>query len=150
MRTTFLDPSALKAGRRHKYRAIRVRVDGHLFPSKAEAARYVELTAMRDEGRIMALTLQPRWLLHGPNGKKVGRYTADFQYSYVSRSGMPRIVTEDVKGRKPPGLVQRLKHVADEYGIRVELVAMDYKRVNELLALAAAQGRVTPMEEDNQ
>lgn len=127
----------------NKYGSVRTTVDDLTFPSKAEAARYVQLKQWQDEGVIEGIELQPRWDLHGPNGKKVGRYTADFRYRFTLDG---KLQIEDVKGRIPHGLSQRLKHMADEYGIEVILIRMDYREVNTLLAFAAAQGRITEKE----
>jgi hypothetical protein len=43
----------------HKYRAISETVDGHKFPSKAEARRYRELKLLQAAGKIRGLELQP-------------------------------------------------------------------------------------------
>jgi hypothetical protein len=77
----------------NKYSAVKTEIDGHVFPSKAEARRYVDLKRLQDAGEITDLELQPKFPLI-VNGKKVGRFTADFQY----RDGDGATVIEDVKG----------------------------------------------------
>jgi Protein of unknown function (DUF1064) len=80
------------APRAHKYGAKKVEVDGHKFPSKAEATRYLELKILQRGGMIFDLKLQPEFPLV-VNGIKIGKYIADF--SYTDQTG--RHVVEDVK-----------------------------------------------------
>jgi hypothetical protein len=77
-----------------KYRAIKTEVDGIVFASKKEATRYGELRLLQRAGKIEGLTCQPKYELI-VNGKKVGRYTADF--SYFDRD-IRKMVAEEVKG----------------------------------------------------
>ena len=56
-----------------KYHNTPVEVDGIRFDSKAEAARYVQLKALRAAGRILWFTRQPSFLLLGNT-----RYRPDF------------------------------------------------------------------------
>ena len=67
-----------------KYHNTPVEVDGIRFDSKAEAARYVQLKALRAAGRILWFTRQPSFLLLGNT-----RYRPD-------SSGL--VWVEDVKG----------------------------------------------------
>lgn len=45
--------------RRHKFGAVATVVDGHTFPSKAEARRYQELRLLEKAGQITKLRLRP-------------------------------------------------------------------------------------------
>lgn len=90
------------AARKHKYNVSEPEertVDGVLFASKAEAARYVLLALRHRVGEIDALELQPEFLLQEPFTDAAGRkhraikYRADFAYT----EGGKRVV-EDVKG----------------------------------------------------
>jgi len=98
-----------KPRRAHKYRAVKVELDGHRFDSQAEASQYRLLRLMEREGIIRDLELQPRFLLKAAftdsNGKRHRKveYVADFQY--VESNG--HTVIEDVKGVSTP--VFRLK-----------------------------------------
>lgn len=65
-----------------KYHNTPVEVDGIRFDSKAEAARYVQLKALRAAGRILWFTRQPSFLLLGNT-----RYRPDFMVC-VFRAGM--------------------------------------------------------------
>ena len=72
-------------------------VDGHVFASKREATRYLELVLAQRCGDISGLELQPRFKF------KAGfSYVADFRYAerYRLRDGGSgyREVVEDVKG----------------------------------------------------
>ena len=84
-----------------KYRAVKTEVDGIIFDSKKEAARYKELILLEKSGVISHLELQPRYDCV-VNGKKICSYRADFRYFNDQNS-----VVEDVKGFKTP--VYRLK-----------------------------------------
>src|SRR3954466_12209619 len=73
--------------RRSKYGAIRTEVDGIVFDSKREAARYQELKALERAGEISGLCLQPSYCLEAPKdhggpsrSSVVGVYRADFAY----------------------------------------------------------------------
>jgi hypothetical protein len=68
-----------------KYGAKKTEVDGFVFESKAEAHRYSELILAERAGEIFNLALQPVFPLI-VNGKKVGKYIADFQYT--DRTGL--------------------------------------------------------------
>lgn len=90
----------------HKYGAERTTVDGIVFPSKAEAARYGELKLMATAGAIHSLELQPEFPLEiegvpikGDSGKQL-RYIGDF--SYIDARSGERVI-EDVKGHRTEG-----------------------------------------------
>lgn len=98
---TLAEYQVLAFPRTNKYSAQRVTVDGIVFASKKEAARYGELLLLAQAGEIRDLVLQPRYLLlavftdsDGVKHKKA-EYVGDFQY--VARGGL--VVCEDVKGR---------------------------------------------------
>lgn len=104
---------------RSKYNAKKVKIDGHTFPSKKEAHRYLELKTLENEGEISHLSLQPKFRLLDPithNGKKVREvdYTADFYY--MDNEG--REIVEEVKGYRTPDYVIRMKLFIHKYGER--------------------------------
>lgn len=84
-----------------KYNNKKTEVDGIIFDSKKEAARYKELCLLKQAGEITRLILQPRFILqdkfkyHGKTEQKV-EYVADFEYT--DRNGEKFV--EDVKGYK--------------------------------------------------
>ena len=86
-------PKTKGVGQKAKYKAVPTLIDGHKFPSKVEAKRYVELKRQRDLGIISGLKLQPRFKLLQDGKKTLCTYIADFQYD---RDG--ETVIEDVKG----------------------------------------------------
>jgi|TARA_Y100000310_G_scaffold126112_1_gene124867 hypothetical protein len=90
-----------KNNTKNKYGAVRVRIDGIDFDSRAEARRYVDLKMLEKAGEIRNLELQPKFECV-VDGTKICTYRADFQYF----CGNERVV-EDVKGVKTP--VYRLK-----------------------------------------
>lgn len=86
---------------RSKYGAVKTQVDGHVFASKAESKRYVELKALESMGQIDSLELQPRYELvpgvrfsDAARATPALRYQADFRY----RDHLGNLVVEDVKG----------------------------------------------------
>ena len=89
--------------RRSKFNNRKVMLQGVTFDSKAEAAHYLRLKALLEEGRIAELEIHPRFELH-LNGYRICRYHADF--SFVAVSTGQRIV-QDVKGYRTA--VYRLK-----------------------------------------
>lgn len=86
-----------------KYSAIKTEVDGYLFASRREAARYSELKILEKAGEISDLELQPQYPCV-VNGKLICKYIADFRYTSNKRGN---VVIEDAKGFKTP--VYRLK-----------------------------------------
>jgi hypothetical protein len=87
-----------------KYGNIKTVIDGHVFDSQKEAARYVQLRYREKAGEITDLELQREFKLE-VNGEKVASYICDFAYQ---ENGL--LVVEDVKSamtRKLP--VYRLK-----------------------------------------
>lgn len=84
----------------NKYRNKKTKVDGILFDSKREAARYMELKMLEKAGVIQSLKLQPSFdllpktLWESKTLRKIV-YRADFSYT------MDNIhIVEDVKGVK--------------------------------------------------
>jgi len=89
--------------RRSKYNAVKVRLDGYTFDSKAEAARYAELRLLERTGEIGGLEVHPRFTLVDAftdsegNQQRAIDYVADFAYW---RDGV--YIVEDVKGVETP------------------------------------------------
>lgn len=110
-------------GNRGKYGASKTprEIEGRIvvFDSKKEAKRYDQLAALQSSGKIRALDLQPEYELQpgfvGCDGKKVRAivYRGDFEYEELQKDGTWELVTEDVKGMRPPEY--RLKAKMFEY-----------------------------------
>jgi len=86
--------------RANKYNARKTMVDGHLFDSKKESERYLELKYMQEAGLISDLSLQPKFILQeaftcSDDGKRIRAITYSADFSYVM-DGCRYI--EDVKG----------------------------------------------------
>ncbi|MFA6244780.1 MAG: DUF1064 domain-containing protein [Candidatus Hydrogenedentales bacterium] len=96
---------APQCGRRNKYGAVRVRIDGIWFASTAEGKRYEFLRDRQKRGEIRGLKLQPRYELQAPyvdsRGRRVRQvvYVADFEYIECATG---RQIIEDVKGLETP------------------------------------------------
>lgn len=83
----------MNLGRANKYGAVKQMLDGVVFDSKLEAARYIELRLLDKAGDISQLRIHTRWPLM-VSGKKVCAYESDFDY----RDTNGKFVVEDVKG----------------------------------------------------
>jgi hypothetical protein len=110
------------APRPNKYGAKPTYVDGHRFPSKLEAQRYLQLKNFRETGeyfpplgRLVTFSLWPTFLL--PGGVK-----AQLDSVQVWQNG-PRttVVYEDAKGKDNQASKNKRKQIASIYGIQVQL-----------------------------
>ena len=103
--------------RRNKYNAQKTMVDGILFDSKREAARYMQLMLLERAGKISHLELQPVYECV-VNGKKICSYRADFRYFTKDRN-----IVEDVKGFITPMFKLKKKLVEAIYsGVTIEVI----------------------------
>lgn len=111
-----------RAGKRNKYHAKAVRLDGIRHASSKEARRWHTLMLLLKAGKIRALVRQPEYELHAPSGEVLGLYRADARYE--EPHGMDwRLVVEDTKGGKTLALARwKHKHMQAEYGITVREV----------------------------
>jgi hypothetical protein len=100
----------------HKYKAIPTVVGGVRFDSKKEARRYQDLQLMVKAKVITDLELQPVFLIHALNGKKVATYRGDFRYFDVEQQA---VIIEDVKGVKTPVYRLKKKLVEAEHGVSI-------------------------------
>lgn len=80
--------------RRNKFGNVRTEVDGIKFHSKKEAARYLVLKELQEQGAISNLRLQVSHQIT-VLGVKICRYISDFEYTDAEGNQ----VVEDVKGR---------------------------------------------------
>ena len=101
----------------NKYNAQKTTVDGIVFDSKREAARYMELMLLQRAGEISHLELQPKYdcII---DGKKICSYKADFRY--FTKNGN---IVEDVKGYITPMFKLKKKLVEAIYsGVTIEVI----------------------------
>ena len=96
-----------------KYHNIRTEVDGIVFDSKKESARYSDLKLLLQAGAISDLKLQVSFPLV-VNDVKIGVYRCDFAYD---ENGHRKI--EDVKGVKTKEYVIKKKLMLALYGIEI-------------------------------
>jgi hypothetical protein len=102
-----------------KYRNTKTEVDGIVFDSKKEAARWLELKALEASGKISRLCRQVRVPLK-VNGVVVAHWVADFEYQ---ESVLDPLVWEDVKSdytRKLPVYRLKKKLVKAIYGVDIK------------------------------
>ena len=96
-----MEPKATWKVARNKYNARKVTLDGYVFDSKAEMARYGILRLMERAGEISDLRVHPKFTLQEAftdkwdNRVRAIRYIADFAYNENGEQ-----VVEDVKGGK--------------------------------------------------
>lgn len=76
-----------------KYGNVKTEVDGKIFHSKREAARYQDLRLLERAGAIKDLQTQVPYLFE-LNDVKICKYFADFVYKEDGR-----VVVEDSKGK---------------------------------------------------
>ena len=110
--------TTLRGAKKSKYRAVKTEIDGIVFDSKHEAARYQELRLLERAGEINNLRLQVPYILIDKS--KYGRsikYVADFVYE---RNGL--VVVEDAKGVRTPVYRLKKRMLAEKYGIKIEEV----------------------------
>lgn len=106
-----------------KYHAVKVKLDGYTFDSKAEATRYQELCLMQRSGDVLGeIVVHPPFQIE-VNGKKICRYEADFQYVSAATHGM---IYEDVKGVRTPVYRLKKKLVEACYGITITEVGLPF------------------------
>ena len=102
-----------------KYNSTKIRVDGRLFDSKAEAARWQELSLLERAGEITELERQVEYeLIPKQKGERAVKYIADFRY--VDNEG--KTVVEDTKKVKTPVWIIKRKLMLRVHGIRVREV----------------------------
>lgn len=110
-----LGASAARVPRAHKFGAVRTAVDGLAFASRAEAARYQQLTLLERLGTIRQLRLQTKWPLI-VNDITIGAYVSDFDYL---EGEMNELKVEDVKGVRTPLYKFKRKHFEAQYGFKI-------------------------------
>ena len=103
-------PDAPKA---NKYSAIKTEVDGIIFDSKKEAARYTELRLLERAGGISDLRLQVKYEFI-INGHKIGSYRSDFEYNEEGKH-----IVEDCKGIRHRDYIWRRKLMLALFGIQI-------------------------------
>ena len=123
---------------RNKFRAIKTTVDGIVFASKSEAARYCELMQMQDEDKIYMLRCQVSYQLFG-EGRKGSKYIADFSYwqnapAIQQLMGVKdEFVVEDVKGFVNQTARLKLKMMKAVHNIDVQIIKMNPRTVDALI-----------------
>ena len=102
-----------------KYNNTKIRVDGRLFDSKAEAARWQELQLLERAGEITELERQVEYeLVPKQKGERAVKYIADFRY----KDHEGNTVVEDTKGVKTPVYILKRKLMLRVHGIRIREV----------------------------
>lgn len=102
--------------KRSKYGAEPVEIDGHKFPSKKEAARYLILRRDQTLGLIKDLRLQVPYELN-EGGNYSYRYIADFVYTDVL-TGLEMV--EDTKGFLTREFKKKSKLMQKVHGITIK------------------------------
>ena len=105
--------------RKSKYNARKVRVDGIVFDSQAEANYYCRLKLLLRAGKIDGFCRQARFVItEGRDGEKGTEYVTDFIVFYPD--GKYRIV--DVKGVKTDVFRLKVKCMREKYPkLKIEL-----------------------------
>ena len=117
-----------KRAKRSKFHNVRTEVNGIVFASKKEAARWEFLLEQQARGIICDLRRQTRWPLL-VNKIKIGAYVDDFNYTVVQNN---TFAVEDVKSPrtcKLPMYRRSKKHMLAQYSINVREVFDPYEPV---------------------
>ena len=102
-----------------KYNNTKIRVDGRLFDSKAEAARWQELCLLERAGEITELERQVEYeLIPKQKGERSAKYIAEFRY----KDHEGKTVVEDTKGVRTPAYILKRKLLLWVHGIRIREV----------------------------
>ena len=114
-----LGVNVLYQKKRSKYNARKVRVDGIVFDSQAEANYYCQLKLLLRAGKIDGFCRQARFVItEGRDGDKGTEYVTDFIVFYPD--GKYRIV--DVKGVKTDVFRLKVKCMREKYPkLKIEL-----------------------------
>ena len=106
-----------------KYHNTKVKINGEIFDSKKEAARWQELLLLQRAGKISHLNRQvtyeliPSQYIDGKCVERSVKYVADFVYNQDGQ-----LIVEDTKGMKTPEYVIKRKMMLFTYGIRIKEV----------------------------
>lgn len=117
------------SGRKGKYNAKKVTVNGIEFDSKIEGARYIFLLEQQRKGLICKLELQKKFDIE-INGQFICSYKADFCYFKKDDDQKTLFVVEDVKGMKTP--VYRLKKKMLKASLGHDILEVTKENVTEL------------------
>lgn len=99
-----------------KYNNTKIRVDGRLFDSKAEAARWQELQLLERAGEVSEIERQVTYeLIPKQPGERSLKYIADFRYK--TKDG--QTIVEDVKGYKTEVYKIKRKLMLYVHGIKI-------------------------------
>jgi hypothetical protein len=101
-----------------KYKNRKTVVDGIVFDSQKEAARWWELKLLERAGAIADLRRQVRFeLIPKQEGERAVTYIADFVYTENGER-----VVEDAKGVRTQAYVLKRKLMLERHGIRIREV----------------------------
>lgn len=106
-----------KITKKNKYNAVKTKIDGIIFDSKAEAQYYSELLLLKKAGVVKSFVMQKDFTLQEAftreNGERIKatRYRADFVVKYTD--GHEEVV--DVKGMKTRVYINKKKQLLEKY-----------------------------------
>lgn len=115
--TNNLKTSTDKTTKKNKYNAVKTKIDGIKFDSKAEAQYYSELLLLKKVGIVKSFVMQKDFTLQEAftreNGERIKatRYRADFVVQYTD--GHEEVV--DVKGMKTRVYINKKKQLLEKY-----------------------------------
>jgi hypothetical protein len=103
----------------NKYGAIKVKLDGYVFDSKLEAARYKFLRELETAGAVSDIEVHPPFPCF-VEGKKICLYKADFKY----KNAQGEEVVEDTKGIQTDVFKLKKKLVEALYpGLEIQVIS---------------------------
>jgi|MDTB01.2.fsa_nt_gb hypothetical protein len=115
----WLDPATFLVMAYNKYGAIKVKLDGYVFDSKLEAARYKFLRELETAGAVSDIEVHPPFPCF-VEGKKICLYKADFKY----KNAQGEEVVEDTKGIQTDVFKLKKKLVEALYpGLEIQVIS---------------------------
>ena len=97
----------------NKYRNVKTEVDGIVFHSKREAARYTDLKLLERAGQIKDLRIQVPFLFE-LNDVRICKYFADFVYRENGKE-----IVEDCKGKRTKDYMIKRKLMKAFFAIEI-------------------------------
>ena len=103
----------------NKYGSRKVEVNGIVFDSKREAARYQELLLLEKAGEIKDIRRQVKYVLIPAQYEHPESTIADFVYKTILPDGDTLTIVEDTKGFRTKDYIIKRKLMLSVYGIRI-------------------------------
>lgn len=130
-------PAEAYAAPKRKFGNIPVVIDGILFPSTLEGARYNELKTMALSGEIVGFERQKTYNIE-VNGQHICQYRADFVVEYPDGT----LVVEDTKGVLTPEYKIKSKLMLAVLGIKIKEIYAKKEKAKSPRSAKGVRGKL--------